>query len=251
MYTVKQLSDLAGVTPRTLHHYHKIGLLKPTRVADNGYRCYGDEALLRLQQILLYRELDLPLADIRAIMRRHDFDPLPALESHRAALRHRAERLSRLITTVDQSILDLTGSRKMTPKDLFEGFTEYEEEKYSRKAMETYDPAIGAASHKKWKRYSAAEKQRIGAEGHAIYRDMIAVMDRAAVAAEVQAIVRRWHKHMQYFWSPSDLQLLALADGYSSNPEFLEKFEATKAGLAAYMGKAVAVYVSNRKKQGG
>ena len=68
MYTVKQLSKLTGVTPRTLHYYDEIGLLKPSRTGDNGYRYYGEGPLLRLQQILLYRELDLPLAEIRAIM---------------------------------------------------------------------------------------------------------------------------------------------------------------------------------------
>ena len=61
MFTVKQLSKLAGVTPRTLHHYDAIGLLKPSRIGDNGYRYYEQESLLRLQQILFYRELDIPL----------------------------------------------------------------------------------------------------------------------------------------------------------------------------------------------
>ena len=68
MFTVKQLSKLAGVTPRTLHHYDDIGLLKPSRIGDNGYRYYEEEALLRLQQILFYRELDMPLEDIKRIM---------------------------------------------------------------------------------------------------------------------------------------------------------------------------------------
>src|SRR5215216_5465156 len=68
MLTVKQLSKLAGVTPRTLHHYDQIGLLKPSRVGDNGYRYYGEESLLRLQQILFYRELGIPLEDIKKIM---------------------------------------------------------------------------------------------------------------------------------------------------------------------------------------
>ena len=63
MFTVKQLSKMAGVTPRTLRHYDDIGLLKPSRVGDNGYRYYGEESILRLQQILFYRELNMPLED--------------------------------------------------------------------------------------------------------------------------------------------------------------------------------------------
>ena len=65
MFTVKQLSKLAGITPRTLHHYDEIGLLKPSRVGDNGYRYYGEESVLRLQQILFYRELEIPLEEIK------------------------------------------------------------------------------------------------------------------------------------------------------------------------------------------
>jgi DNA-binding transcriptional MerR regulator len=80
MFTVKQLSKLAGVTPRTLHHYDDIDLLKPSRIGDNGYRYYDEDALLRLQQILFYRELDMPLEDIKRIMAESCFDVLAALE---------------------------------------------------------------------------------------------------------------------------------------------------------------------------
>ena len=85
MFTVKQLSKMAGITPRTLHYYDEIGLLKPSRVGDNGYRYYGEDALLRLQQILLYRELDMPLEDIKEIMGRRDFDvPAPWRTTNRS-----------------------------------------------------------------------------------------------------------------------------------------------------------------------
>ena len=80
MYTVKQLATLAGVTVRTLHHYDEIGLLKPSSVGGNGYRYYGEEALYRLQQILFYRELEVPLGEIRRILRNRDFDVTTALE---------------------------------------------------------------------------------------------------------------------------------------------------------------------------
>src|SRR5512135_1128806 len=103
MFTVKQLCKLAGVTPRTLHYYDQIGLLKPTRVGENGYRYYGEESVLLLQQILLYRQLDLPLEDIRKIMERPDFDVLRALESHKGELHKRIARMERLVATVDDT----------------------------------------------------------------------------------------------------------------------------------------------------
>jgi DNA-binding transcriptional MerR regulator len=114
MFTVKQLSKIAGITPRTLHYYDEIGLLKPSQVGANGYRYYGEEALLRLQQILLYRELDLPLEHIKEIVEHPDFDVLSALESHRQKLRQRIMHMERLIGTVDDTISHLKGQKRMT-----------------------------------------------------------------------------------------------------------------------------------------
>ena len=105
MYNVKQLSTLAGVTPRTLHYYDEIGLLKPSQVKDNGYRYYGDEAMMRLQQILLYRELDVPLDQIRQIMGRRDFDVQGALESAAAVLARAAGTRPPLTLSVGPSTL--------------------------------------------------------------------------------------------------------------------------------------------------
>ena len=80
MYTVKQLATLAGVTPRTLHHYDQIDLLKPESVSENGYRYYGEQSLLDLQQILFYRELGFSLESIRDVLGKAEFQILDALE---------------------------------------------------------------------------------------------------------------------------------------------------------------------------
>src|SRR5688572_19969391 len=180
MFTVKQLSKMAGVTPRTLHHYDDIGLLKPSRVGDNGYRYYGQEALLRLQQILFYRELDMPLDDIRKIMGRRDFDVQKALESHKESLSKQIERLNRLLGTVDHTIDHLKGKRIMSDNKYFEGFSEEQQEKYAREAEQIYDPESVRESNRKWKSYSKAKRDAIMEEGSMIYKDMIAVMPKGA-----------------------------------------------------------------------
>lgn len=247
MFTVKQLSKLASVTPRTLHHYDAIGLLKPSHVGENGYRYYGEESLLRLQQILFYKELDLPLNEIKRIMGRRDFDPLPALEGHKAELGKRIERLERLIQTVDNTISHLKGKTNMSKKQLFAAFTEEEEKKYAAEAEQMYDPATVKESNRKWKSYSAAEKQRIGDEGNQVYTDMVDAMPKGADSAEVQAIVERWRRHMDYFWTPSLEQLLGLADLYNNDPRFKANFDKADPKLAAFMKEAVEVYVKNKK----
>jgi DNA-binding transcriptional MerR regulator len=247
MFTVKQLSKLAGVTPRTLHHYDDIGLLKPSRIGDNGYRYYEEEALLRLQQILFYREFDLPLDEIKKIMAESSFDVLGALQSHKEALNKQVTRLNRLMQTVDNTINHMKGKTKMSAKGLFEGFTEEEQEKYAQEAEQMYDPETVRASNKKWKAYSAAKKESILAEGKSIYVDLTAVMTKGAESKEVQAVIARWHKHMQYFWSPNDEQLLGLADLYNNDPRFRENYEKVAPNLSKFMRQAVKVYIAKRK----
>jgi DNA-binding transcriptional MerR regulator len=249
MFTVKQLSKLAGVTPRTLHHYDDIGLLKPSRIGENGYRYYGEEALLKLQQILFYRELDMPLDEIRKIMGRRDFDLLGALQSHRTALEKQAARLSQLLVTVDNTIQHIKGEKLMSQKGLFKGFSEEEQEKYAQEAEQKYDPAIVRESNRKWKAYSKEKKDAILAEGNQIYTDMIAAMPKGASSPEVQAIVERWRSHMDYFWTPNLDQLLGLASMYNEDPKFKANFDDMHPKLAEFMREAVTVYVGKRMKE--
>ncbi len=247
MFTVKQLSKLAGITPRTLHHYDEIGLLKPSRVGDNGYRYYGEDAVLRLQQILFYRELDIPLDDIKKIMGRRDYDVMGALQSHKEALSKQAVRINRLIQTVDNTINHLKGNKTMSNENLFEGFSEEQQEKYAQEAEKIYDPETVRESNRKWKAYSAAKKEAILAEGSAIYNDMIAVILKGANSAEVQAIVERWRRHMNYFWTPNLEQLLGIANGYTDDPRFKANFDKMDPRLAEFMRDAVKVYVDAKK----
>jgi MerR family transcriptional regulator, thiopeptide resistance regulator len=248
MFTVKQLSKMAGITPRTLHYYDEIGLLKPSRIGENGYRYYGEESLLRLQQILLYRELDMPLEEIKKIMGRRDFDVLSALESHKEELRKRMRKMERLITTVDQTIIHLKGNKEMSKKQFFEGFSDEQQAEYEKEAEQMYDPATVKASNQKWKNYTAAEKQRIGDEGNAVYESLLLAMPKGASSPEAQAGVERWRRHMEYFWVPNDEQLLGLADLYNDEPRFKANFDKMNPNLAAFMREAVRVYVQNRKK---
>jgi len=248
MFTVKQLSKMAGVTPRTLHHYDDIGLLKPSRVGDNGYRYYGEEALMMLQQIMFYRELAFPLDDIKKLMGRRDFDVLKALETHKESLSKQMERMKRLLVTVDNTIHHIKGENTMSEKGLFEGFNEEEQEKYALEAEQLYDPETVRQSNRKWKAYSAAKKEAILTEGKQVYMDMIAAMPKGADSAEAQAGVEHWRKHMDYFWTPNLSQLLELANGYNDNPRFKANFDKMHPKLADFMREAVKVYVGKRKK---
>jgi MerR family transcriptional regulator, thiopeptide resistance regulator len=248
MFTVKQLSRLAGITPRTLHYYDQVELLKPSQVGANGYRYYGDEALLRLQQILFYRQLDMPLGKIKQILQDPAFDVQVALEGHRLELERRIAQMQRLIATVDDTLSYLEGKKEMSKRQFFEAFSDEQQAEYEKEAMQRYDPAIVKASNQKWKSYSAAEKQRIGEEGNAAYEQLLLAMPKGAASPEAQAGVESWRRHMAYFWTPNYDQLLGLAQLYNDDPRFKANFDKIDPGLADFILQAVTVYVGGRKK---
>ena len=247
MYTVKQLSTLAGVTPRTLHHYDQIDLLKPESVGKNGYRYYGETSLLLLQQILFYRELGFSLESIREMLGRSEFQVLDALEEHRKSLQGKIRRLERLIRTVEDTIHHLKGENTMSPKELFESFSEEQQEEYARQAEQMYDPETVRESNRKWKSYSAEKKQAILEEGKQVYLDMLEAIPKGADSLEVQAIVERWRQHMDYFWTPKLDQLLGLATMYGQSPDFKTNFDKMHPELADFIKEAVTIYVAARK----
>ncbi len=247
MYTVKELSKLAGITPRTLHYYDEIGLLKPSQVGDNGYRYYGEEAVYRLQQIMLYRQMEIPLEKIGELMGRHDFDILSALQDHQAALEQKIVQMQQLVLTVEKTIEHLKGKTKMDNKELFKGLSKAQEEAYAKEAEQMYDPEIVRASNKKWKGYSDEEKSRILQESGQIYVDMAAAIPQGAASDAAQTCVARWRKNMEHFWTPNLDQLVGLSELYNQDERFKANFDKVNSGLAEFFREAVKVYVARQK----
>ena len=110
MKTVKEVSYLTGISVRTLHYYDEIGLLKPTRISEAGYRLYDDKALEELQQILFFREFDMPLKEIKAVMGNPDLDKNQLLSNQKKILVLKKERLERIIASIEDI---LEGDNKM------------------------------------------------------------------------------------------------------------------------------------------
>ncbi len=104
MKTVKQVSDLTGISVRMLHHYDKIGLLKPSSITDSGYRLYGDESLDTLQQILFFKELDIPLKKISEIIAGPQYDKMQTLQKQRQLLCLKRDRLNELIDLIEKRL---------------------------------------------------------------------------------------------------------------------------------------------------
>lgn len=133
MRTVKQVSDLTGISVRMLHHYDKIGLLKPTKLTEAGYRLYDDKALETLQQILFFKELDLSLVEIKEIITNPQFDKIKALENHKKLIILKRDRLNDLIGLINKTLKEGSSAMSFKEFDMSEYYNVLEEFKKENK----------------------------------------------------------------------------------------------------------------------
>lgn len=241
-YTIKEIAELAGVTTRTLRYYDQIGLLRPASTGDNGYRYYDHGSLLRLQQILFYRELEVPLKEIQRMLSRPDFSPQRTLEKHRLSLQKRARRLERLIETLDQTMATYKGEWMMTDKDYFEGF---DEKKYEEEARQRWGHTPQyAESQKKWASYTKEQKEAIKAEGGRITLRMVGqTADLAPDDPGVQAAIGEYYAYLnEYFYTCEVDFLRNLADMWVEDPRFAINYERIRPGGVKFVRAAVHIY---------
>lgn len=247
-FTVQKLAEAAGVTPRTLRYYDAVGLLKPSRIGANGYRYYGDEALLKLQQILLYRELDMPLEEITQILGRRDWELLSALKDHRKALESRRKRLEMLIETVDRTMEHLKGERPMSAQEIFKGFSPEEEARLSAEAEQLYDPEVVRESQRRWKAAGPEGQKAIMEEGQAVYLALAKAIPLGPQSPEAQALVDRWRRTVEVFWTPTPQQLTGLTELYESDPRFKMNMDRIDPRLTGFLKEAVKAWISRHNK---
>jgi DNA-binding transcriptional MerR regulator len=249
-YGVKELSQLSGVTVRTLHFYDEVGLLKPAYHSANGYRVYEEKELLVLQQILFFRELGFELKQIKRILNRSDFDKCAALESHRRVLEKNAQRMRGLIRTIDKTLEHLKGKRRMKDKALFSGFDKAKQAEYEKQLIDRFGEKMRkgiAQSRRRVKDWTKADWDRSGQEWDAICRDLVAAMKRRrkADSSEVQQLVARHYEWLKRFWTPNQ-------ESYAGHGEFIVTSELRNAydqydpGLAEFIANGIQVFAKDR-----
>lgn len=243
-YTVRQVATMAGASVRTLHHYDHIGLLTPSARTAAGYRLYDEADLLRLQQILFFKELDFPLGEIRRILDDPGFDQVEALQHHRRLLQKRAERLARLLNTVDKTIRRLTEDNmgtRMSVEELYEGFTDEQMERYRREARERWGEVV-EQTEERLRDMPRAEWQAVKNEGEDVTRAIAALMDRAPDDQEVQHQIAQHHAWIEHFYLAPAEVYRGLGQLYVEHEEFRAYYEKYRPGLAGFMQAAMAYY---------
>jgi len=249
-YTINKLAKLAGLSTRTLRWYDECGLLKPERIAENGYRIYGQAELDRLQQILFYRALGVPLAEIGQVLEADDFDALTALEGHLAALRSKKAQLERLIGNAEQSIKCMRGELTMSDQEKFEGFKQKHlaenEAAYGAEIREKYGDETIDRSNAKFKGMTEAQYAEAQRLEQAVKDALKVAFEQGDPAGELAQQACDLHRQwLCYFWdSYSPKAHIGIAQMYVDDPRFAAYYNEISPGCAAFLQDAIQVYCS-------
>ncbi len=243
MKTIGEVSRLSGVSVRTLHHYDAIGLLKPTSVTESGYRLYDDSALVRLQTILMFRELRFPLKEIRDILSQPDFDPLNAIARQIELLILQRDRLTGIISLAQQ--IHKTG---VIPMD-FSAFDQTQIDRYTEEAKARWGCTDAWQEYeRKTKGLKPEDMKQSGDSLMDIFRQLGQIRHLAPDSAEAQAMIGSLRAFItERYYNCTPQILLGLGQMYAAGGEMTDNIDAAGgAGTAEFAHQAIEVYCSNR-----
>lgn len=238
---INEVAKLTGITVRTLHYYDEIGLLPPSKITESGYRIYDDKALETLQQILFFRELEIPLSDIKRIMESPAYDKKEALHNHREILIKKRDRLNELITLAEDTI---KGGKDMSFKQFDRKEIEQAKLRYAEEVKERWgETAAYKESLSKTKTYDEKQWQFLTQEGADILRAFGENRELSPESGEAQALVKKWQDYItDNFYQCSNEILAGLGLMYKEDKRFAENIDKNGAGTAEFMSKAIEVY---------
>ena len=245
MYFIKQVSELSGVSVRTLHHYDNIGLLSPKK-DEKGYRYYSEEDLSYLQTILYYKYLGFSLKEIQSLMQQKEEDLLPHLQKQLNLMKNEKDKLLTLIDTLEKTIMSTERKIRMSTEEKFKGFSVSDNEKYKKDAIKKYGEEVINEAEEKQK-----GKEDIVAEGFNriffTYADNIEKGIPATDSVNV-ALAKELHQHMcQYAFDCSIDVFSSIGHGHVQNIEFKNNLDKFGEGTAQYVCDAIQQYVKQEK----
>lgn len=237
--TVKEVSKLTGVSIRTLHYYDEIGLLHPSEITEAGYRLYDETALERLQQILLFRELEFPLKEIKGVLDAPNFDRNRALEQQIELLTMKKEHLENLISFA-RGIKTL-GVRHMD----FSAFDTKKIDEYSKQAKEQWGKTEAYKEfEEKSKDWTEDTAKDVAGNMMKLFVTFGGMKEKDPADDEVQAQVKRLQDYItEHFYNCTNEILFGLGKMYSAGGEFTENIDrAGGEGTAEFTTKAIEIY---------
>ena len=236
MKTVKQMSEISGVSVRTLHHYDAIGLLKPTAVTDAGYRLYDEAALRRLHSILLFRELQFPLKEIKKILDSGNFDPQQALRQQIELLELQRQHLDEVIAHARE--IQKTGGKTVS----FKAFDKKKQKEYEAEAKRRWGDTD---AYKEYEQKSAGKDMDAAAAGlMEFFARFGAILGESPEGEAAQALAKELQDYITaHFYTCTKPILSGLGQMYAAEGEMKENIDAAGgSGTADFAAKAIAYY---------
>ena len=240
--TIKKLADYAGVSVRTLHYYDKVGLMKPESRSSSGYRYYGEDSVLRLQQILFFKELGFSLDDIKSILSQPDFDLLQALQAQRNLLFKKTKRVEELLRTLDTTIETIERKKTMQIKDYYRGFGEEEIEKFREEVRRRWGEKTLEDSEERIVGMGRENFIELQARGGKLFQTIYSNMAEGYDSPFIQDLIRKWREWLENFHHYTDEEVLGLGRAYSQNPDFARFFYQYSDELPQFLTNAIEYY---------
>jgi DNA-binding transcriptional MerR regulator len=250
-YSVNQLATLAGVSVRTLHYYDEVGLLKPSRIKHNDYRQYDEVELLRLQQIMFFRELDFSLEQIKKILSAPSFEIQTALEEQKKLIKIKRHRLDRLIATIDKTIKKINHEIIMEDQELYGNFSKSEMDKYAQEAKDRWGHTdVFKQSQERVKKMGRAGLAKVMKEASELTQEIAGAMkaDPDPKSEAVQKLIGKHYEGLRAFYEPNLSMYAGMAKMYVSDPRFKANYEKVATGLAEFMRDGMLYFVEMSKE---
>lgn len=241
---------MAGVSVRTLHLYDQVGLLKPSIRTEAKYRLYGEKELLRLQQILFYKELDIPLQEIKQILDKPDFDILDALKSHKLALNVRLEQIRAMIDTIDKTMFNLKEGKMLQHEELYEGLPKEQADVYRNEAISNWGKEVVEKSEYQLRSMTKAELNQLKDDFMALNRQLEAAKDQDPQSVFVQELVAKHYGYIAQFWGsrPKADAYKGLGELYVNDERYTMKNGNANPDFAQFMRESMAYFADKNLK---
>lgn len=242
---INEVAKLTGVTVRTLQYYDKIGLLKPSKVLDNGYRVYEEEQLATLQQILFYRELDFQLNEIKNIMSRPGYDRQQAMIHQRELLSQKKTRLENLISLLDKRI---EGDNTMSFKEFDNTEIENTKKKYASEAKERWGSTDAYKEYSdKTGKYGKEQWNNVYDQLRSIIHEFADIRDQKPDSPDAERLVMKWQKYISDTMYECTNEILAgLGQMYVKDERFKKNIDSFGEGTAEFMSMAIEKYCNQK-----
>ena len=240
---IGEVSKITGITIKTLRHFDKIDLLRPSSRDESGYRRYSRQDLLKLQSVLFYRELKIPLNEIKQLLNQNEIQLIDHLKNHEKSLNSELERIQTLLKTLNKTIKHMENNTPITEEELYEGFSKEEIKAIKTEVQEKYDPKIVVESQNKvksWTRDQLNSNKQVEAS---INFQLSELMHLPIDSPKVQEQIAKHFDWVNQFYTCTNEIYIGLSDLYVTDARFMSHYEEIKPGLAQFLSKAMKVYI--------